>query len=266
MDEATRIRLLDLNRRFYVRHARGFDDSRRHPWEGWDRAVAHVSSAGPTFRVLDVGCGNGRFGTYLAERCSPPPRPPRGRRSERIRYHGIDSSAELLARAERRLAVPAAAGRIEARLQEADVVRDDLSRLLGRRRYDLVAVFGLLHHVPGRSSRAGLLASLGLHLGRGGVLAVSLWRFDRRPRHREKLLPWSTYNESAALPIDPAQLESGDHLLTWAGDLEAPRYCHLVDDDEVTDLVESSSLQLLDRFDADGANSYLVLGAREVLC
>lgn len=249
MDEATRIQLLDLNRKFYAHHARSFDDSRRRPWSGWDRAVGHVAPAGDTLRVLDVGCGNGRFAAYLAER-----------RRERIDYHGLDSSLELLAWAERRLASSSAGGRIEARLEEADVAREDLSRVLGRRRYHLVAVFGLLHHIPGHACREDLLARLRPHVELGGVLAVSLWRFDRRPRHREKVLPWSSYNERSPRPIDPAQLERGDHLLTWADDRAVPRYCHLVDDEEIAALAGSTSLRLLDQYDADSANSYLVLG------
>jgi SAM-dependent methyltransferase len=249
MDEATKEQLLELNRRFYARHARSFSDSRRRPWSGWERVVEHVGSFGSeVLRVLDVGCGNGRFGAYLEQQA-------RGR----VQYHGIDSCPELLAEAERRLPL-APDGPFKAILEETDVIRDGLSRTLGTHRYHLIAVFGLLHHLPGRSNRSELLASLGLHLEPEGLLAVSLWRFDRRPRYREMVVPWSSDRDC---PIDPAKLEAGDHLLTWAGDRETPRYCHLVDDEEVTELVESSSLRLMDRFAADGAgadNCYLIFG------
>lgn len=251
MNETTREHLLEVNRRFYSRHARSFSDSRRRPWGGWDRAVGHLADSG-ALPVLDLGCGNGRFGTYLAERF-------RGN----VHYHGLDSSRELLADAERRLSPLASAGRIEVRLERFDLVRDDLAAVLGSRRYRLITAFGVLHHIPGRSSRATLLARAAAFLEAGGVLAVSLWRFDRRPRLREKLLPWPSYNERSPCPIDEAELESGDLLLTWAGDREIPRYCHLIDDEEASALVGSTSLTLLDRFVADGAgsdNSYLVLG------
>lgn len=259
MDEATRDLLLELNRRFYSRHARSFSDSRRRPWSGWDRVLEHLpATTSDPLRVLDLGCGNGRFGSYLAER-----------RRGSVSYHGLDSSRELLADAERRLAPIAAGGGLEARLSETDLVRDDLSEVLGAHRYHLIAVFGVLHHVPGRSSRNALVAGMGRRLEDRGVLAVSLWRFDRRPRHREKILPWSSYDGHLARPIEPAELEDGDLLLTWAGDRETPRYCHLIDDGEASGLVESSGLTLLDRFVADGKgseNTYLILGGEGFLC
>lgn len=254
MNEVTKDRLLELNRRFYARHAGSFSDSRRHPWSGWVRAVGHLGPASGPLRALDLGCGNGRFGSYLA-----------GTGREDVGYHGIDSSRELLAEARRQLSPLVSAGLTEIRLERYDLTRHDLAERLGRNRYHLITLFGVVHHIPGRSSRTELLARLSSLLEIGGILTVSLWRFDRRPRYREKVLPWPSYNRGTTRPIDTSELEEGDHLLTWGGDREVPRYCHLVDDVEVSDLVEGSSLRLLDRFAADGAgadNTYLVLGNR----
>lgn len=257
MNDATRERLLALNRRFYARHAGSFSESRRRPWDGWKRLLTHLpphlghsphlSPTRGTLRVLDLGCGNGRFGLFLRERF------------EAIEYQGFDSSTELLEQARRRLA-----SLLEARFANLDLVEDDLSGRLGSRRYHLIVLFGVLHHIPGRSNRIHLLARLAPHLERGGILAASLWRFDRLPRYLGKVLPWESYNERAESPLDLAELERGDHLLTWAGDRETPRYCHLLDEGEAAELVRSSSLPLVERFEADGAGSdnnvYLVLG------
>lgn len=253
MSETTRRALVAVNRRFYECHAASFSASRGRPWQGWGRLLAHLAApAEGMLRVLDLGCGNGRFATFLAARSH-----------ERIDYWGIDDSPALLETARRRLASPASSGgRLEPSWSRLDLTGAELPRLLSHRTFHLIALFGVLHHIPGLAARADLLARLAAHLDPRGVLAVSWWRFDRQSRWASKVVPWDDYNLEAPEPIDTADLEEGDHLLTWAGDRTAPRYCHLAGDDEVTHLAAASGLHTSARFTADGPsgdhNLYLV--------
>ena len=77
-----------INRRFYDRFAPEFDASRGRPWPGWERVVDCLV---PPVAVLDVGCGNGRFGAYLAGR------------SDGLSYLGVDACGALLRAATERL-------------------------------------------------------------------------------------------------------------------------------------------------------------------
>src|SRR5664279_238076 len=86
MDDLTIRTLNDLNRRFYETVAADFDATRQTAWQGWDPLVRYLK---PPLTVLDVGCGNGRFGVFLADRLG----------KTGLHYHGIDSSAILLGRA-----------------------------------------------------------------------------------------------------------------------------------------------------------------------
>ena len=245
-----------MNRRFYLRHAAAFSASRRRAWAGWNKLPEQLPTRPMrSLSVLDIGCGNARFATFLLDQL------PGG-----LVYEGLDDSAELLSHAEQRLAGALAEGRVTARLSKVRLTGQDLSQLPSGRRYDLVVLFGVLHHIPGSQAREGLLADLAGLLAPEGILVASLWRFDRQPGWPGKILPWESYNSAADSPIDLAELEDGDHLLTWAGDRQAPRYCHLCSEAEAEALVEASALRLRDRFQADGRagdqNLYLVLGRR----
>ncbi len=239
-----------VNQRFYDHFAGDFDRSRERPWPGWGRVVDRLSTATPA--VLDTGCGNGRFGVFLAARL-------RGA----FRYLGVDGCAALLRAAGSRLD-----GLVEAaELRRLDILEPGFDRAVGGERFDLVVLFGVLHHIPGRDSRSHLLRRLGSRLAPGGVLAVSVWRPDRRtPRFARRIVAWQGYNrERRRRGLDPLDLdaaEAGDTLLSWAGDTEHPRYCHFPDDTEIDQWIATPGPRLSDRFEADGPsgrdNLYLV--------
>lgn len=277
MDPLTTESLLALNRRFYHRFSDGFAATRQRPWSGWRRLSdclrrLRTPDEG-VFRVLDLGCGNARFARFLAEA-------PAGHGLARgLDYVGLDSSGALLAQAADdletlgRLASPG----FETSLIEAELGPEpekELARWLGPSRdFDLVVLFGVLHHIPGETLRHRLLAAAARRLAPGAVLAVSAWCLDRQDRFERKVLPWDEHNRRATARGEPAidldQLEPGDHLLTWSGDPDHPRYCHFPPDDELDRWVEGLAalphpLRLLDRYvgdlPGDRDNLYLVWG------
>lgn len=257
MNAETREALRTINREFYDRFATAFSASRQRPWPGWERVIEHLTPNGGERAVLDVGCGNGRFGAYLAATLS-----------DRSRYVGLDHCAALLQVAQERLG----AGE-HCDLRRLDVLDTDLERALAGERFDLVVLFGVLHHLPGSAARRRLLRRLGTRLAPGGVLAASIWRLDRGPRFARLLVPWEDYDLSrrrrGQKPLDAGHLESGDALLGWGGDSEHPRYCHFPGEAEIETWVETPGVPLIDRFEADGPsgsdNLYLVFRASATL-
>jgi SAM-dependent methyltransferase len=235
MNDRTAQYLNALNAAFYARHAASFDDTRQSAWAGWERLTPHLK---PGMHVWDAGCGNGRFARFLADRLGTA-----------FHYHGTDSSPDLLARARAALAdMPGVS------FARHDLLTDPLPDAV----FDLIALFGVLHHVPGAVRRAGLVRALADRLTPGGLLVFTSWRFDAYPRFRARIVPWAAVD--AGFPLD---LEPGDHLLDWQHEAGTPRYCHAVDDAEHAALIAASGLTPIDGYRADGfdgaLNQYAVL-------
>ncbi|MDX1642941.1 MAG: class I SAM-dependent methyltransferase [Thermoanaerobaculia bacterium] len=247
MERRTIRRLDAINREFYQRHAEAFDATRRRPWDGWKRVVDHLSALERP-SILDVGCGNARFGLFAERRLGRP-----------VDYLGIDRSRPLLERARRR-------GRSAWRWLEADLVRHGLPAALGRRRFDLVACFGVMHHLPGEALRRELLTAMSRHVGAAGLLAVSFWQFGDHARFTGRAVEPRSLDEDS-LDLDD-EMEPGDYLLPWGESADGAtsaslRYCHHSDRAEVERLLAGSmsgeGFEPVDAFVADGASGALNL-------
>ena len=231
MDEHTIQRLNAINRTFYATVAEDFDTTRGKPWPGWQQLLPLLQLP---LSVLDVGCGNGRFGVFLSQRLGTS-----------IHYHGIDNNSALLDHARQSLL------HINADFELRDIIEQPPDNGI----YDLVVLLGVLHHIPGAQQRLTLIRSLGQRLRPGGLLVFACWRFYEYTRFRERIVP---------IP-DDMTIEPGDFLLDWRRGAHALRYCHYVDDDEVNRLIEASGLHPMRQYRADGQsgdmNLYVVLQA-----
>ena len=195
--------------------------------------LAEAQTGGQPLDVLDVGCGNGRFAAFLADRCA------------RYRYLGIDASAELLAHARARGSADA-----PVRYRQADFLEKPIEP---GQRFSLVVLFGVLHHVPGRRQRLALVQSMARCLRTPGLLVLTAWKFDA---FRKRSRPWREFNRTAKEPIDLDQLEPGDHLLPW-GNGDGIRFCHFADDAEIEAISREACLDPIAAFSADGPSSDL---------
>ncbi len=111
--------------------------------------------------------------------------------------------------------------------------------------FDLVTLFGVLHHVPSRESRQALLGRAARCVAPGGLLAISFWQLEDSERLMNRTV------QPAEAGIDKGELEEGDYLLQW-GDGDAVRYCHHTDLAEMVEMVDASGLDAVESFRADG--------------
>lgn len=245
MNDATVEALAAINRAFYRDCAAEFSAARTAPWPGWEPllpALRATPGAGPV-RVLDLGCGHGRFARYLAQALAP----------RALELCGVDASEPLLAQARR-------TGPTGARWQIGDLVRAPDALPPGP--FDLVAVIAVIHGVPSRERRRALLDACAARLAPGGQLVFTTWRADLA---RERRLDWNSYSSRARMPIDCSQLEPGDHLIPWGRGSDVVRYFHFFDDAEIEGLVRGLPLVAERRYRADGRtgdqNDYFVFRA-----
>ena len=221
MDAHTIRRLNDINRQFYAQTAPHFNQTRNAAWAGWMQLLPHLNFP-YTVRVLDVGCGNGRFGLFMAEHF------------KNVTYTGLDNSPALLA-----FAQAALTDKISAlTLQAHDIIEEPLPA----GEFDLVVLFGVIHHVPGYVNRQKFMQSLAEKVAPQGYLAFASWRFYEQSRFKERLVDWS----------DDFQVEENDFLLDWRQGTTALRYCHYVDDAEQQAIIQATGLTEVTTFRADG--------------
>jgi SAM-dependent methyltransferase len=262
MDPFTRRQLLALSEAFYRAHAEAFDASRgHHAWPGWQRLLEWLPAVDQTagsaskgeLRVLDIGCGNARLARFLHDA------------GFELKYVGVDANEALLGSARSRWTA-ALDDRCELILQNF-LIGGEPGSTLPEGPFDLIAVMGVLHHVPGRDWRLALLRAAASRLASGGLLTLAAWQFANRERFARRTVEWSTAGFALDKPIDLDFLESGDRLLRFGNDEAAPpRYCHQVADREFEAWPEELGLEPLAEYRADGAegdlNRYWILRRR----
>ena len=245
MDEKTIQCLNDINRKFYNMVADEFNQTRGRAWNGWNILFPYIQHKANSseFSVLDIGCGNGRFGVYLANNLK-----------SSFDYHGMDNNPPLLEYADKALM---SFDNIKPALEQRDVVLSPPQT----GRYDLVVLFGVIHHIPGSDNRRDFLHKMAERVKSGGLLSFACWRFYDHKRFKQRIIAWP--DELTTL------VEPNDYLLDWrrGGETEegeyAQRYCHFVDDAEHAQLIAASGLQEVHTFRADGfsndVNRYSIL-------
>lgn len=260
MESASIQRLNTLNREFYDQHAENFADSRPRLAPGIRRVLAQVT---PGARVLELGCGDGKTGRWLARNASP------------ALYLGLDNSAAMLERARKysegiRTKEQGARGKDEEQETTApfllpssfflspssfvlsDLASPDWTRDLPGAPFNYIFAFAVFHHLPAFETRIRLMGDLAARLAPGGVFAMSNWQFLRSARLQQRVVPWLVLN------LTEAYVEPGDHLLAWERKgRRGLRYVHLLNEAEARYLGEHAGLAVTEVFSSDGASGQL---------
>ena len=245
MDDVTVRTLAAINTGFYRDHAAEFSSKRTVPWPGWDRLARVLRDVPGTgaVRVLDVGCGHGRFARWAAGSLAP----------RALALSGVDASEPLLELARR-------TGPPGARWQTGDMIAAPDALPAGP--FDLVALLAVIHGVPSRERRRALLSACATRLAPGGRLVLTIWLRGGA----ERAVDWNSYSSRARMPIDCSQLEPGDRLIPWGPGDDLVRYFHFFDESELSSWAAGLPLALEERFRADGhtgdQNEYFVFRAR----
>jgi tRNA (uracil-5-)-methyltransferase TRM9 len=244
MNDIIQAQLLDLNRRFYAAIGVEFDRTRQSLPTGMVDLAQRVQQRAAT-RILDAGCGNGRFAKALAQVGAA------------VEYTGLDADAHLLElAADQTQGLPG----IAAIFQTANLAAPGWTAAVsGAGPFDAVICLAVLHHFPGHVLRQRIVADLAGLLAPQGVLALSTWQFGSIDRFVEKQVAWDQIGLAAE------DVEPGDALLPWNQGVHALRYVHQLDLAEIEQLAAGAGLRVVDSFRSDGKegnlNLYTLLAA-----
>lgn len=234
MDQATILKLNQINYDFYELEAESFSRTRQRAWTGWEKWWQIVSPTLPLKpKVVDIGCGNGRLQHFLATHSQ-----------NSFKYLGLDASAALLKIAKN--------GPVQnnTRLVEVDMLGSQIDKYLPEDHYDLAAMFGVIHHVPGQNNRLQIAKKAWRSVKTGGWLAINFWQFGVDQKYLNKVIPWFEVG------VNTKDLEEGDILLPWQNSRHR-RYCHYCLKREIDQLTTFPAVEERQTFLADGQSQRL---------
>ena len=183
-----------------------FSRTRRYPWLEtkflFDRYFKLKD------KVLDLGCGNGRFYQFL----------------KNVRYTGIDNSSELIKIAK------------ENHPQADFKVGDALDLPFLDNSFDIIFSMAVLHHIPSKELRGRFLKEARRVLKEKGILVLTVWKFHRK----EELLLLLKY--TLLKIMGRTRIDFKDILEPWAD--KTLRYYHWFSKRELVKLVEKEGFEI----------------------
>jgi SAM-dependent methyltransferase len=234
MNSSTAAYLIEVNREFYTRFGDSFSATRHRIQPGVRRVLERLKG---DESILDLGCGNAELAHELA------------RRGHRGSYLGVDFSLRLLREAE------AGTEGFSARFREVDLTRPSAFReeVFVSGNWSLITAFAVLHHIPSRELRLGVLRIVNELLKNEGYFVHSNWQFLNSKKLKARIQPWSEVKLTAS-DVDP-----GDYLLDWRSGGQGLRYVHHFDESELRELAKASHFEILETFSSDGETANLGL-------
>ncbi|MCU0653130.1 MAG: class I SAM-dependent methyltransferase [Candidatus Pacebacteria bacterium] len=212
MDQKTADRIIEQNRSNYDSFAESFSQTRNYLPEITKAFFAGRVKADD--RVLDSGCGNGRFYPFFKEAGAV--------------YAGIDNSEKLIAIA-------------KEKYPEADFTVGDVLKIpFGENEFDMMISMAVLHHIPSKSYREQFFKEAWRVLKPGGFLVVAVW--DLRPQALLRAKQWKRLAAFGKTQIrivaGSEKLDIGDFYIPWQSKYR--RYHHVFTVAEIKGLAKGA--------------------------
>ncbi len=208
MDKEYAEYLLEKTREDYNLIADEFSRTREKPWEELKPLFDYYTKNRE--RVLDLGCGNGRYYDFLKEK--------------QVEYTGLDNSEKLIELAKKRYP--------GLNFQIGDALRLPLPDNY----FDKVFSIAVLHHFPSEGIRLESLDEVRRVLKKGGLLILTVWKFHEK---KEILL---LIKYTFLKVIRKSKLDFKDILEPWGK--KAERYYHWFSERELIKLFDKSGFKI----------------------
>ena len=190
--------LLDKTKQDYNLIAEQFSNTRQRPWPEIEFLFKDISG---NDKILDIGCGNGRFFPFF-----------------RGKYLGIDNSERLLELARKKFP--------KANFQKADA----LNLPFNNESFDKIYSIAVLHHIPSKELRLRFLREAKRVLKPNGFLILTVWKLA----NKKELHSFIKFTILKALKL--TKLDFKDILEPWGKKIL--RYYHWFSKKELKGLAE----------------------------
>ncbi|MDD4990327.1 MAG: class I SAM-dependent methyltransferase [Candidatus Pacebacteria bacterium] len=222
MDKNTAQKLLDKVRDDYNQISEDFSNTRVQIWPETAILFDYIKKGD---RVLDLGCGNGRFVNIIKEKGGE--------------YFGTDVSEKLIETAKRL--------HPNGNFQTTEPLKLPFSEGY----FDIIYLIAVFHHIPLKGFRLEFLKEAKRVLKPGGFLILTVWK----PKDKqEKLLGLKfLFKKIFGLPPhhnfvwcggESGGLDFGDVIEPWFGRNKGERYFHCFTKNELTKLVLKVGLEI----------------------
>ncbi len=225
-----------MENNLYSTHAEQFSNTRKSAWGGWIKFIAEYKTKiqSPT-RILDLGCGNGRFFEFSKENL------------DLKSYMGVDYSNILLNIAKQKIGdqkkglhfLNINLNNEKWELGNAPEKEQISTDRIENQRFDLIVAFGLQHHFSSFEIRKYFLNKINDLLSPEGIGVVTYWQFLDYPRYQKKVKALTGKN---------------DYSMGFGGNPNV-RFCHYTDLNEIEKLESESKLSLIGSYRADGKDN-----------
>lgn len=193
--------LLNKTKEDYNLIGEDFSRTRQNIWE----EIRFLFNVKDNERVLDLGCGNGRYYELLKD----------------SRYIGVDNSEKLIDIARKRFP------RADFRVSEA------FNLEFQDNYFDKIYSIAVLHHIPSKELRTRFLEEAKRVLKEKGIIVITVWKF-----HKYSLLLKYTLLKI----IGKSKLDFKDIFESWSDVTE--RYYHWFSKRELVKLMKDSGFEV----------------------
>jgi tRNA (uracil-5-)-methyltransferase TRM9 len=228
MTPQTEKKLIDINRHFYDTISKFWNNDPEYYWRGWYELIPFIQAqidSKKCVSVLDLGCGNGRFLSFLHSQ-----------------FSGVDFTYVGVDNAQFEKIDPTKYSTIDAKFVEADILFDEWD--FGQKTFDIVVAFGLIHHIPGERLLSDFFANVAGVMNEQGITIVTTWQYMRLERLQKRLILGKERQLLLEkLEISGEELRTGDNFLDWIKGDYGIRFSHYFTEEEVGSVLSNHGIQ-----------------------
>ncbi|MCD4705818.1 class I SAM-dependent methyltransferase [bacterium] len=230
MDKQTAEKIIELNKNSYEEIAEHFSITRNYIWKDLKNLAKYIRN---DYKVLDVGCGNGRMFEELE--------------NKNIEYFGIDYCEKL---------IDIARNRYKHSSSKVQFAVSDIDNMpFGKNQFDAIFAIAIINHIPSKEAQKNALTKLYQTLKPGGILLMTnwnLWNFNfKKNIFSYNFKKWKTPAKKwkEKYEIDKKEFKLKDIMTEWkAGEKSSPLYYYAFEKQEIDKLTKKIGFEILDSY------------------